>query len=109
MEIWNEYVDDEDREKIKEILDTFNRVIDDLWTLADVEYITEILQSSPYVRKKYFSFNNDFDGLEELSLKFENMRNILFGDNLDWEEVSKTLEKGAKNEVEVPNPPGSRH
>lgn len=94
MEIWNEYTDYEDREKIKKILDTFNRVIDDLLTLADTKYITEILQSSPEVKQRYFNFNKGFTGLEELSLKFEVMRSILFGDNLDWDEISKTLEQG---------------
>ena len=99
MKIWNEYTDDEDREKVKEILDTFNRVIDDLLTLADTQYITEILQSSPDVKQKYFNFNKGFTGMEELSLKFEIMRSILFGGNLDWEEVSKTLEQEGKNEI----------
>ncbi len=96
MKIWNEYVDAENREKIKKILDALNRIIDDLLILADPKYITEILQSSPSARRKYFNFINELDGLEELSVKFENMRNVLFGDNLDWEEISKTLEREIK-------------
>lgn len=98
MEIWNEYVDDEDREKIKEILDAFNRVIDDLLTLADTKYVTKVLQSNPAIAREYFNFTQDFNGLEKLSLKFENMRSILFGDNLDWAEVSKTLGWEGKDE-----------
>lgn len=46
VEIWNEYTDKEDREEIKGILRTFNRVINDLLTLNDEEYICNILQAS---------------------------------------------------------------
>lgn len=93
MEIWNDYTDCEDRKKIKEALDAFNRIIDGLLILADTKYVTGILQSSPAIAREYFNFTQDFNGLEKLSLKFESMRSILFGDNLDWEAISKTLEQ----------------
>lgn len=96
MEIWNDYTDREDRKKIKEALDAFNRIIDGLLILADTKYITGILQSSPVIAREYFNFTQDFNGLEKLSLKFKNMRSILFGGNLDWEEISKTLEREVK-------------
>lgn len=96
MDLWNEYTDRENREKIKEVLDAFNRVVDDLLILADTKYVTGILQSSPAIAREYFNFTQDFNGLEKLSLKFESMRSILFGDNLDWAEVSKTLEREVK-------------
>lgn len=96
MEIWNDYTDREDRKKIKEALDAFNRIIDGLLILADTKYITGILQSSPAIAREYFNFTQDFNGLEKLSLKFKNMRSILFGGNLDWEEISKTLEREVK-------------
>lgn len=96
MEIWNEYTDDEDREKVKEILDAFNRVIDGLLILADTKYVNTVLQSSPAIARRYYSFTRDFDGLEKLSSNFENMRNVLFGDNLDWKAISKTLEQEEK-------------
>ena len=96
MDLWNEYTDRENREKIKEVPDAFNRVVDDLLILADTKYVTGILQSSPAIAREYFNFTQDFNGLEKLSLKFESMRSILFGDNLDWAEVSKTLEREVK-------------
>ena len=96
MDLWNEYTDRENREKIKEVLDAFNRVVDDLLILADTKYVTGILRSSPAIAREYFNFTQDFNGLEKLSLKFESMRSILFGDNLDWAEVSKTLEREVK-------------
>ena len=46
FEIWNEYTDQEDREEIKKILETFNRIINDLLTLNDKGYICNILQAS---------------------------------------------------------------
>lgn len=91
VEIWNEYTDQEDREEIKKTLEAFNRVIDDLLTLNDQEYICNILQSSPAIKEKYRKFIRTYGDLAELSVEFEIMRNILFGSNLDWEEVSKTL------------------
>ena len=96
MELWNEYTDREDRGKIKKVLDAFNRITDDLLTLSDAKYITKILQSSPEVKDRYFNFIRRCSGLVELSVQFEVMRSILFGDNFDWEEVSKTLEKEEK-------------
>lgn len=90
-EIWNEYTDQEDRAEIKEILKTFNRMIDDLLILNDEDYICSILQASPTVKKKYNTFIRKYGDLADLSSEFEIMRNILFGGNLDWEEVSKTL------------------
>lgn len=91
VEIWNEYTDKEDREEIKRILETFNRIINDLLTLNDKGYICNILQSSNKTIDEYNKFISRYGDLAELSMEFEIMRNILFGSNLDWEEISKTL------------------
>lgn len=91
LEIWNEYIDQEDREEIKKTLEAFNRIIDDLLTLNDQEYISNILQSSPAIKEKYRKFIRNYGDLAKLSTEFEIMRNILFGSNLNWEEISKTL------------------
>lgn len=91
LEIWNDYTDQEDREEIKKTLEAFNRVIDDLLILNDQEYICNILQSSPAIKEKYRKFIRHYGDLAELSTEFEIIRNILFGGNIDWEEVSKTL------------------
>lgn len=90
-EIWNEYTDQEDREEIRKTLKTFNRVIDDLMILNDEDYICNILQASPVVKERYNKFIRRYGDLADLSSEFEIMRNILFGGNLDWEEISKTL------------------
>lgn len=90
-EIWNEYTDQEDREKIKKILETFNRIIDDLLTLNDEKHICNILQASNKTVEEYNKFISRYGSLAELSSEFEIIRNILFGGNIDWEEVSKTL------------------
>lgn len=91
LEIWNEYTDKEDREEIKKILEAFNRIIDDLLTLNDKKHICYILQASNKTVEEYNKFISRYGDLAELSTEFEIMRNILFGSNLDWEEVSKTL------------------
>ncbi|WP_019139284.1 hypothetical protein [Peptoniphilus timonensis] len=91
VEIWNDYTDQEDREEIKKTLEAFNRVINDLLMLNDQEYICNILQSSSAIKEKYRKFIRTYGDLAELSMEFEIMRNILFGSNLDWEEISKTL------------------
>lgn len=91
LEIWNEYTDQEDREEIKRILETFNRVINDLLTLNDKGYICNILQASNKAMEEYNKFISRYGDLAELSMEFEIIRNILFGGNIDWEEVSKTL------------------
>lgn len=90
-EIWNEYTDQEDREEIKGILRTFNRVINDLLALNDKKYICDILQASNKTVEEYNKFISRYGNLAELSMEFEVIRNILFGGNIDWEEVSKTL------------------
>lgn len=90
-EIWNEYTDKEDREKIKKLLETFNRIIDDLLTLNDKNYICNILQANNKTVEEYNKFISRYGDLAELSSEFEIIRNILFGGNIDWEEVSKTL------------------
>lgn len=89
--IWNEYTDKEDREEIKRILETFNRIINDLLILNDEKYICNILQASNKTVEEYNKFISRYGSLVELSSEFEIIRNILFGGNIDWEEVSKTL------------------
>lgn len=91
VEIWNEYTDKEDREEIRKVLEAFNRVIDDLLTLNDEKYIRNILQASNKTVEEYNKLISKYGDLAELSSEFEIIRNILFGGNLDWEEVSKTL------------------
>lgn len=89
--IWNEYTDQEDREEIKKTLEIFNRIINDLLILNDEKYICNILQASNKTVEEYNKFISKYGNLAELSSEFEIIRNILFGGNIDWEEVSKTL------------------
>lgn len=88
--LWDEYshVDEDNAKAVKNILESFNAIIDGLLILTDRNYIFNNINCTEYTKEFYDKFG-DFD---KLSIKIEALRNMIFGDALDWNEISRSLE-----------------
>lgn len=87
--LWNENSDvtEDNAENVKEILTAFNDVINGLLLLADRNYIFNNINCSESTKEFY----DNFQDLIDLCVKFEALRNMIFGDALDWDEILRSL------------------
>lgn len=91
--LWNEFSDisEENSEEAEIILQAFEDVIDGLLLLDDYNYIFNNINCNEYTKQCYVNLKNQKGSFAELSERFEAIRNIIFGDALDWEEIKRSL------------------
>lgn len=100
-QLWNEASDAMyNPEATANILKSFNMAISALYAIeGENEYIFSMLNTSSYAEKAYESIEKSIGvDLACVANKLELMRNVLFGDCLDWNNIHKAFEKYSKEE-----------
>lgn len=89
--VWAEWsnVDEENEEKVKNILNSFDQIINGLYLLSDVKYVSNMLNSSDREYEVYHELILRHGSLSDLAEEFEILRSVLFGGILDWSEIMK--------------------
>lgn len=89
--IWAEWsnVDEENEEKVRDILNSFDQIINGLYLLSDVKYVSNMLNSSDREYEVYRKLIARHGSLSDLAEEFEILRSVLFGGILDWSEIMR--------------------
>lgn len=92
--LWAEWsnVDEDNKQDVKNILNAFNDVINGLMVLEDSDWIFNNLNSSPSEKNYYYNIHEKYNDFISLAEEFEQLRSILVGGVLDWNEIKRSLE-----------------
>lgn len=82
-------------EETASILKAFNEAIHGLYTIGSEEsYIFDTLDTTTYVQEEYKKLTeNTGTDLIDIANKLEMMRNVLFGDCFNWDNIYAKLNK----------------
>lgn len=90
--LWAEWSNvEENKEEVKKLLGAFEGMIDGLMTLEDSDWIFYNLNSSPNEKEYYNTTRERFESFIKLAEEFDQLRSVLVGGVLDWNEIKRSL------------------
>lgn len=91
--LWNEFsnIEEDNKDHVKLILKSFNDIINGLLLLEDHNYIFNNLGTPDFIKDYYFNVCKRGKSFIKLANEIEKLRNIIFGEAIDWDEIERSL------------------